>query len=223
MWRWKLTPQTCASLGTKRTVLNGIAISAVQPSLVDARRRVPHAVPVAIDVRRGAAAAAFAFVEDLLFELGAERRRHEHVAVARIVEGVEDHLEVVFVEQPVRIAAHFGGADGKRRVGANADVEVTFVVEDAHLGAIGGGLVPPAAPAARTARRREPTARSASSRMPSTFNACEARTARATGFSVGNGLSLMIAGLAAGVGGCWCSWATAGTEHERKNAPSTVQ
>ena len=86
-----------------------------------------------------AAAAAFAFVEDLLFELGAERRRHEHVAVARIVEGVEDDLEVVFVEQPVGVAPHFGGADGQRREGANADVEAAFVVEDAHLGAIGRG------------------------------------------------------------------------------------
>ena len=57
-----------------------------------------------------AAPAAFAFVEDLLFELRAERRRQEHVAVARIVEGVEDDLEVVLVEQPIGIAAHFGGA-----------------------------------------------------------------------------------------------------------------
>ena len=107
--------------------------------IVDARRRVPHAVPVAVDVRGGAPPAAFAFVEDLLFELGAKRRGQEHVAVARIVEGVEDHLKVVFVEQPIGIPPHFGGADGKRPVGANADIEVTFVVEDANLGAIGGG------------------------------------------------------------------------------------
>jgi hypothetical protein len=132
------------------------------PTVVgDARRRIPDAVPVAVDVRGGAAAAAFAFVEDLLLELGAERRGHEHVAVARILESVEDDLEVVFVEQAVGVAPHLGRHDsvavmgmraglgpGRRRrsgdpaglVGVDGDVDGAGVVDDAHFGALGGRL-----------------------------------------------------------------------------------
>jgi hypothetical protein len=99
-------------------VLNGISISAVQPSLTifPAASHTPSQLRLMLAVPPRTA--AFTFVEDLLFELRAERRRHEHVAVSRIVERVEDHLEVVLVEQPVRIAAHFGRRHGQRREGA---------------------------------------------------------------------------------------------------------
>src|SRR5262245_9970263 len=83
------------------------ALDLGRPAIADnLRGRVPDAVPVAVDGGRTAASAALALIEDLLFELRAKRRGHEHVAVARIVEGVEDHLEVVLVEQPIRVAAH---------------------------------------------------------------------------------------------------------------------
>ena len=170
--------------------------------IVDARRRVPHAVPVAIDVRGGAAAAAFAFVEDLLFELGAERRGQEHVAVARIVEGVEDDLEVVFVEQPVRIAPHFGGGDGERRRRRERRCRGGPRRRGCALRCDRTPVALPAAPAARSDRSTGADFQSASSRMPSTFTGCAARTARATGFSVGIAGSLMVAGLALGGAGC---------------------
>ena len=103
---------------------NGIAISAVQPSSVDRARRRPRSpsqlrLMLALVPR----AAAFAFVEDLLLELRAERRRQEHVAVARIVEGIEDDLEVVFVESGDRQSRRISVAtmpDGSDVEGVNA-------------------------------------------------------------------------------------------------------
>ena len=56
------------------------------------------------------------------------------------MEGVEDHLEVVFVEQAVRVAPHFGRHHRLRGMGVNADVEVALVIEHPHLGAVGGRL-----------------------------------------------------------------------------------
>ena len=112
-----------------------------RPALVgDLRRRVPHAVPVAVDGRRRTAAAALAFVKDLLLEARAERRRDEHVAVARVVEGVEDDLEVVLVKQAVGVAPHLGGHHRHGRHGLEPDVEIALVVQDPHLGAVGLGL-----------------------------------------------------------------------------------
>ena len=49
--RSKLMPQSLL-FGLNDSVLNGIAISAVQPSLVARRRAEPDAVPVALEVRR---------------------------------------------------------------------------------------------------------------------------------------------------------------------------
>jgi hypothetical protein len=128
-------------LGLTRLEANGAErdVDFRGPALaVNSRRSVPHALPIAIDVGGGAAAAAFAFVEDLLLELGAKRRGQEHVAVARIVKGVEDDLEVVFVEQAIGIAPHFRSRDRQRRIRAHADVEMALVVKNANLGAIGG-------------------------------------------------------------------------------------
>ena len=72
----------------------------------------------------------------------AERRDDEHIAAALVVEGVEDDLDIVLLEQAVRVAAHLGRDDGRRRrvVRVDADVEVPRVVGDADLGPFGGGL-----------------------------------------------------------------------------------
>jgi hypothetical protein len=110
-------------------VVSGMAISAVQPSSVirAATSQTPSRV-------------AFAFLRDLLLELRAERRRHEHVAVARIIEGVDDQLEVVLVEEPVGVAAHLGGHDagGLRVERMDRDQQRAAVIEDADLGPLCG-------------------------------------------------------------------------------------
>ena len=115
-------PHVCSSLDRKRSGVGGDGHLRRPPVAGDLRRRVPDPFPVAVDVRGGAAATALALVEDLLLELGAERRRDEHVAVARVLERVEDDLEVVFVEQPVGVAPHLGGDDGVAVVGVRAGV-----------------------------------------------------------------------------------------------------
>ncbi len=60
---------------------------------------MPDAVPVAVDVAgvAEAADAALALVEHLLVELRAQRVHDEHVGRARVLEGVEDDLEVVLL------------------------------------------------------------------------------------------------------------------------------
>ena len=88
-----------------------------RPAIVgDRRRDVPDPVPVLVDVGvdQAGAGVALAFFRDLLLQLRAKRRRHEHVAVARVVEGVENQLEVVFVHQAIRIAAHLGRDNARR-------------------------------------------------------------------------------------------------------------
>ena len=89
----------------------GIAISAVQPSLV--RRAAADQTPFQSRLMFDAdpARVAAAFFEDLLLELRAQRVGHEHVARTRVAERVEDDLEVVFVEHARRVAPHFGGDD----------------------------------------------------------------------------------------------------------------
>ena len=120
------------------------------PAVVGATRDdVPHAVPVDVDVVAVAPApAAFALLGHLLLQLRAERAGDEHVARAAVVEGVENDLEVVLVEQPQGIAPHLGGDDAVRFrvVGLHADVEGLGVVEQPHHGLLGsrfalGGLL----------------------------------------------------------------------------------
>src|SRR5207237_1136518 len=66
----------------------------------------------------------------------------EHVAVARVVERIEDHLEAVFIENAIGIAAHLGGDDAGRLgiVGVYGDENVPRVVQHADLGALGRRL-----------------------------------------------------------------------------------
>ena len=107
---------------------------------------MPHTVPVEIDVRVDArtqtAIAALAFFRDLLFELGAERARHEHVPGAGIVERVDDELKVVFVQQLPRVAPHLGRDDSVRDrvIRLDADIERLRVIHEAHHRAFGGGV-----------------------------------------------------------------------------------
>jgi hypothetical protein len=116
-------------------VFTGIAISATQPSLTmrAALSQTPSQLRLTFDVVPRPPPSP---VEHLLLQLGAERRRQEHVAVARVVEGVDDDLEVVLVEEAVRIAAHLGGDDRFGSIGVDADVDVLVVVEDTDFGAI---------------------------------------------------------------------------------------
>jgi hypothetical protein len=72
-------------------------ISAVQPSLVrcDAADQTPFQSRLMFDADPRALPPPF--LEDLLFELRAQRVRHEHVAGPEVAEGVEDQLKVVFL------------------------------------------------------------------------------------------------------------------------------
>ena len=97
----KFTPQVCCLLSVKRRVVSGMAISPSNRRRL--RGRPPPQIPsqlrftfALINPR-----ACFPLFSNLLFELCAEGRRDEHVAVPGVVEGVEDDLEVVFIEQPV--------------------------------------------------------------------------------------------------------------------------
>ena len=58
------------------------------------------------------------------------------------MEGVEDDLEVVLVEQAERVAPHLGGDDavGLRVVGLDTEVEGLGVVEQPHHGLLGRRL-----------------------------------------------------------------------------------
>jgi hypothetical protein len=88
-------------------------------------------VLVDVGVDQAGPRVAFALFGNLLLQLRPERRRDEHVAVARVVEGVEDDLEVVLVEQPIRIAPHFR-RDNRRWLTVervHADVQRLAVVE----------------------------------------------------------------------------------------------
>ena len=96
----KLMPQVCTGTSGERSVTMGIAISAVQPSLVRraAASHTPFQSLLMFDAEPRDVAAAL--LENLLLELCAERIGHEHVAGPRVAKGVEDDLEVVLVQQP---------------------------------------------------------------------------------------------------------------------------
>ena len=108
----------------------------------DPSRHVPHSVPVPVDVGRGHSdARALAFVEDLLVQLRAQRVGREHVRRARVLEGVQHDLDVVFLQDALRVPPHLGGGEGVAGpvVGGHAQVEGLGVVEDPHLGALARG------------------------------------------------------------------------------------
>ena len=80
-------PQVCASPSPNFSVRNGIRISAYQPVSADARADVPDAVPVRVVLAP--------LVRHLRVPLRAGRIDGELVAVALVVEGVDDDPEAV--------------------------------------------------------------------------------------------------------------------------------
>ena len=104
------------------------------PSAVEAPGlHVPHGVPVVV---------GRALIGDLPVGEPADRVGVEDVAVALVVEGVEEHREVVVLPQLRRVAPHLVG-DAPLRVRFAAprrDVDVVVVEEDPRLGLLGGRL-----------------------------------------------------------------------------------
>ena len=129
--RSTLRPQVVCP-GLKRSVLNGIAISAAQPSPSIARRGVPDAVPVEAHAPRCCSRSAR--------RRGPRRVHGEEEPVALVEERVEDHEHVV-VDVEVRVAGELRRDDARRRAVAAEDPEVERVVvaQDPDLGGLLGG------------------------------------------------------------------------------------
>ena len=99
----------------------------------------PDAVPVSVDVGVDTAPPALALLEDLLLELGSQGIRHEHVAGTRVVEGIDDDLEVVFLQDAVRVASHLGGDERARVVGTHTDEERAGFVDQPNFRSFSSG------------------------------------------------------------------------------------
>ena len=104
------------------------------PSAVEAPGlHVPHGVPVVV---------GRTLIGDLPVREPANRVGVKDVAVALVVEGVEEHREVVVLPQLRRVSPHLVGhaALGVRLEAPSRDVNVVVIEEDPRLGLLGGRL-----------------------------------------------------------------------------------
>ena len=105
----------------------------VPPVFADARADVPDAVPVRIGIA--------ALVRHLRVPLRTHRVDRELIAVALVVEGVDDHLETVRVPGVEVLTQLVDDDFGRRRIfGEHADVDGVAVVEQLDLGLEGRRL-----------------------------------------------------------------------------------
>ena len=127
-------PQVCSASGLNFSVLNGNLDLRVPAVLADARADVPDAVPVAVRSR----GPSFDICASHFAPRGIDR---ELVAVALVVERVDDDLEAVGVAG-VEVLAQLVDDDlaGLGILGEHADVERAIVVEQPDFGVEGGRL-----------------------------------------------------------------------------------
>ena len=162
-----------------RSCDSGMRSSAVQPSLVDRDGGLPDRVPrvVAVGVVGDDGVALRAGGADL--ECRARQPVVERIDIEREPVGVG-------ILVPPRHARDDPG--GLAVVQPHADVERGVVVENAHLGALGGRLAFVRLVLAERRRPRLPPARTASSSRPSISGGASARRARSeAGASPGEG------------------------------------
>ena len=120
----------------------GIAISAVQPFGIvpTATSQTPSQSRLTVDDVPPPGPRTLPLVRNLLLELRSVRARGEHVTGPGVVEGIEDDLKTVLVQNPVRVTPHLGrnNAVWIGVVSANTHVEIFGVVQDKDLGSFGG-------------------------------------------------------------------------------------